>query len=193
MASQVIAQIASTTFVPMVDMYLAFCVIGSISPGVNIGSIAGFVRKVVNFGLILSITIFTGILTVQGLISQAADTVTIKTAKFVVGSVVPVIGSVISEAVNTVVSCANLLKTTTGAFAIVVFIVTFLPPLLNCLMWMLATDLSIAIAEILGIDNVTGLLKAVKETLKLLIALILTAALAMIVSVSVMLLLGMNS
>jgi stage III sporulation protein AE len=106
---------------------------------------------------------------------------------------VPVIGSVISEAVNTVVSCANLLKTTTGAFAIVVFIVTFLPPLLNCLMWMLATDLSIAIAEILGIDNVTGLLKAVKETLKLLIALILTAALAMIVSVSVMLLLGMNS
>jgi len=193
MASQFIAQIASTTFVPMVDMYLAFCVVGSISPGVNIGSIAGFVRKVVNFGLILSITIFTGILTVQGLISQAADTVTIKTAKFVVGSVVPVIGSVISEAVNTVVSCANLLKTTTGAFAIVVFIVTFLPPLLNCLMWMLATDLSIAIAEILGIDNVTGLLKAVKETLKLLIALILTAALAMIVSVSVMLLLGMNS
>jgi stage III sporulation protein AE len=192
-SSQVIAQIASNTFVPMVNMYLAFCVIGSVSPGVNIGGIAAFVRKIVNFGLLLCITIFTGILTVQGLISQAADTVTIKTAKFVVGSVVPVIGSTISDAVNTVVSCANLLKTTTGAFAIIVFIVTFLPPILDCILWMLVADISIAVAEMLGINNITGLLKAVKEAIRLLIALVLTAALAMIISVSVMLLLGLNS
>jgi stage III sporulation protein AE len=192
-SSQVISQISSTTFVPMVDMYLAFCVIGSVSPGINITSLASFLRKIVDFGLVLCITIFTGILTVQGLISQAADSVTIKTAKFVVGSVVPVIGSSISDAVNTVVSCANLLKTTTGAFAIVVLMVSFLPPILDCLLWMLVADVSLAVAEMLGIENITGLLKAVKEALRLLIALVLTAALAMIISVSVMLLLGTNS
>ena len=191
--SGVVSQIAATTFVPMVDMYLAFCVIGSISPGVKIGSIAAFVRKVVNFGLLLCVTVFTSILTVQGLISQAADTVTIKTAKFVVGSVVPVIGSAVSDAVNTVVSCANLLKTTTGAFAIIVLIVTFLPPVLESLMWLLAAELSVAAAEMLGIESVTGLLNAVKDALKLLIALVLTAALAMIITLSVMLLLGLNS
>lgn len=192
-SSQAIAQIAATTFIPMVNMYLAFCVVGSISPGVNMDGISAFIRKAVNYILILCITIFTGILTVQGLISQAADTVTVKTAKFVVGNVVPVIGSAVSDAVNTVISCANLLKTTTGAFSIIVFILTFLPPILDCILWMLVADISIALADLLGVENITGMLKAIKEALRLLIALILTVALAMIISISVMLLLGMNN
>jgi stage III sporulation protein AE len=192
-SSQVISQISSTTFVPMVNIYLAFCVIGSVSPGVKISGIAGFARKIVDFGLALCLTIFTGILTIQGLISQAADTVTMKTAKFVVGSVIPIVGNSISEAMNTVVSCANLLKTLVGAYAIIVFLLAFLSPVLECLLWMLAVDISLVIADILGIESVIGLLKSVKEALRMLISLVLAVALAMIISVSVMLMLGMGN
>ncbi|HEX3027598.1 MAG TPA: hypothetical protein VHR42_10315 [Clostridia bacterium] len=189
--SQVISQIAATTFVPMISIYLGFCVIGSVSPGIQINSVAKFFKNIVTWGVVLLLTAFTGILTVQGLISQAADTVTMKTAKFVVGSVVPVIGSTISDAMNTVVGCANLLKTATGAYAIVVFLFMYLPPVINCVLWILAAEISLAFADLLGINNMSGLLNSVKQALQVLIALILTAALAMIISISVMLLLGM--
>ena len=192
-SSQVISQIASTTFVPMVNIFLAFCVIASVSPGIQITGIAAFGRKAMEWGLGICMTVFTGILTVQGLIAQAADTVSMKTAKFVVGSAVPVIGSAIGDAVNTVVSCAGLLKTAVGAYAIVVFILAYLPVLLNCLMWLLTAELSVAFAEMLGITAVPALLKSVCEALKLLVALVLTSALAMIISVTVMLMLGSGS
>lgn len=192
MASQIISELASTTFVPMVDIFLAFCVIGSVAPGINIEGIAGFARKLLEWALGFCLTIFTGLLTIQGLISQAADTVSMKAAKFVVGSVVPVIGGSISDAMNTVVSCANLLKTFSGAYAIVVFLLAFLPPLLDCILWMLASDLSLAAAQMLGVEGVSSMLKAVTQALKLLVALVLACGLTMIISISVMLLLGIG-
>lgn len=191
--SEALSRIVTTTFVPMVDMYLAFCVVGAVSPGINISGIAGFVKSAVSWLLTLCLTIYTGILTVQGVISSAADSVSIKTAKFVVDGAVPVIGSAISDAINTVIGCTGLLKTTVGAYAIVVFILAYLPAVLECVLWLLAADLSLAVADTLGIANMTGLLKALKEALKLIVALVLASALAMIVSVSVMLLLGKGS
>jgi stage III sporulation protein AE len=192
-ASQLIAQIAATTFVPMVSIYLAFCVIGSVSPGIQISGIAGFFKTALNWALGACLTVFVGILTVQSMISQAADTVTIKAAKFVVGSAVPVIGSTISDAINTVVSCANLLKTATGAYGIIVFAFAYLPVLLECLLWILAADVMLAITEVLGVSNMAGLLRSIKYALQVLTALVFSAALAMIISLSVMLMVGMGN
>jgi stage III sporulation protein AE len=192
-ASEALSRISSTTFVPMVDMYLGFCVVGAVSPGINISGISGFVKSMVTWALGLCMTIYTGILAVQGLISNAEDNVTMKTAKFVVEGAVPVIGGAISDAMNTVISCTGLLKTAVGAYAIVVFILAFLPPVLECLVWLLAADLSLAAADVLGIANMSGLLKAIREALRLLLALVLVSALAMIISVSVMLLVGMGN
>lgn len=192
-ASEALSRIATTTFVPMVDMYLGFCVVGAVSPGINISGISGFVKSVVTWALGLCMTIYTGILTIQGLISGAEDNVTMKTAKFVVEGAVPVIGGAISDAMNTIISCTGLLKTAVGAYAIVVFILAFLPPVLECLVWLLAADLSLAVADVLGIANMSGLLKAIREALRLLLALVLVSALAMIISVSIMLLVGMGN
>lgn len=192
-SSEALSRISATTFVPMVDMYLGFCVIGAVSPGINISGIAGFLKSLVSWALGLCMTIYTGILTVQGLISNAADNVTMKTAKFVVEGTVPVIGGAVSDAMNTVISCTGLLKTAVGAYAIIVFILAFLPQLLECLIWLLAADLSLAVSDILGISNLSGMLKAIREALRLLVALVLASALTMIISVSVMLLVGMGN
>ena len=189
-ASQLIVQLASTTFIPLVSVYLALCVVGSVSPDIKISGLSGFAKKFVVWGLTLCITVFVGILTIQGLISNAEDTVSIKAAKFMVGSFVPVIGSAVSDALNTVIGCAGLLKTATGAYAILAFVLAFLPSLLECLIWMLAMDISAAAAEILSIDNMAGLLKSIKEAVSIMLALVLASALALIVSTSVMLLLG---
>lgn len=189
-SSEILSQIVTTTFVPMADIYLAFCVIAAVSPQINITGIAEFIKSAVSWALGLCLTIYTGILTVQGAIASATDNVTIKAAKFVVDGTIPVIGGAVSDAMNTVISCAGLLKTSIGAYAIVVLVLAFLPPFLECVMWLLATDISLAVANILEINNMKGMLKAIKEALKLIIALVIACALTFIISVSVMLLLG---
>lgn len=191
--SQVFSRISATTFVPMVHIFLAFCIVASISPGVRILPIATFARKAVEWCLGICMTIFIGILTVQSLISQAADSVTMKAAKFVVGSAVPVVGGTITDAINMVVGCASLLKTTVGAYAIVVLILAFLPPLLDCVLWTLTAEISVAVAEFLGITGIPELLKAVAQALKLLNALLLAAALTLIISLTVLLTLSSGS
>lgn len=191
-ASQTLIGIAQTTFVPMVSIYLAFCVVGSVSPGVNLSGISGFVRKTVVWGLGLCVTIFVGILAIQGVIANAADSVSVKTAKFMVGSFVPVVGGAVAEAVNTVIGCANLIKTATGVYAIIVYILAFASPVFECILWMLAIDVASAVAGILSEEKMAGLLASIKEAVAIMLALVFTSAIALIISVSVMLLLGMG-
>lgn len=186
--AQVITQVASTTFVPMVGIFLAFCVIGSISPSVSIAPLASFAKKVVTVGLTFALTIFSAVLTIQGFISQAADTVAMKTAKFVVSGAVPVVGGAISDALGTVVSCAGLLKSAVGAYAIVVFLVTYLPVVLECMLWLLALELALALSGMVGAGSAPALLKGMRDALQMLLALVAAAALAMIVSICIMLL-----
>ena len=192
-ASDALTSITSSTFIPMIDLYLAFCVVGAVSPGINISGIAGFIKTAVSWALGFCLTIYTGILAIQGVIASAADNVTLKAAKFVVDSAIPVIGGAISDAMNTVIGCAGLLKTLVGAYAIVVFILAYMPTILECVLWLLVADLSLAVCDVLGVSGMAGLLKAVKEALKLILALVFTCALSMIISVSVMLLLGMGN
>ncbi|HCC00181.1 MAG TPA: hypothetical protein DEP42_03015 [Ruminococcaceae bacterium] len=186
--AQVISQIASTTFVPLVGIFLAFCVIGSIAPSVNIIGLAGFAKKIVTVGLALAMTVFSAVLTIQGFISQAADSVTMKTAKFVVSNAVPLVGNTVSDALNTVASCAGLLKNAVGAYAIIVFLAVYLPVLLECLIWTLVVSLSSALAETMNMGTASNLLKGMSSALQMLTALIVAAALTMMISICIMLL-----
>jgi stage III sporulation protein AE len=190
---QFVSVCMSTFFIPMAGMYLAFCVIGSISPGVDIGSIAAFVRKTACAALIGVMTVFTGILTVQSVISQATDSVSLKTAKFIVGSAVPVIGGAVSDAVNTVLGCAGILRSAAGAFAIASVIILFLPPLIDCGLWMIACGVSALFADMLGAAGAASLLRAVGEAVKLVAALVFACAMALTVSFAVTVTMGMNT
>lgn len=186
--AQAITQIAATTFVPMVGIFLAFCVVGSVSPGVRVAPLAAFAKKAVTLGLTFALTVFSAVLTVQGFLSQAADTVTMKTAKFVVSGALPVVGGAVSDALGTVASCAGLLKNAVGAYAIVVFLATYLPVALQCALWLLALELAAALAEILGEGSAPALIRGVRDAMQLLLALVAAAALAMLVSVTILLL-----
>ena len=64
------------------------------------------------FGILL--TVFLGVISVQGASSAVTDGVTVKTAKFITGNFVPVIGRVFTDATDTVISASMLLKNTVG-------------------------------------------------------------------------------
>ena len=54
---------------------------------------------------------FLGVLSVQGTATAVADGIAVKTAKFVTGNFIPVVGRMFTEAADTVISASGLLKT----------------------------------------------------------------------------------
>ena len=136
------------------------------------------------------LTIFVGLLGIQGLVGSSADNITMKTTRFLIGSFVPVVGGALSEAFSTAQGCIRLLKTTVGVYGVLAFVMTFLPILLETVLWLWTVNIAAAVSELLEAGNMAKMLKASASVLSILISLVLCFALLMIITTTMMLLMG---
>lgn len=186
-ACQIVSQIVASIFVPLMGIYLAFCMVGSVTPGIKIVSVAKVIKSTVNWALGLLLTIFVGLLSMQTMVASGSDTVVAKTAKFLIGSFVPVVGSALSEAFAATQGYMKLLKATVGVFGTLVAALTFLPIFLQTTIWYLTVNITSAISDMLGINQVGDMLKSSASVLSILLAMSLCFALLIIISTSLVL------
>lgn len=139
---------------PLLGIFLAFCIAGSLNSQINIGGIISTVKKVVVWTLGFLLTIFVGLLTIRGIVAGSADTVATKTTKFLLGSFVPVVGGALSEALNSVQGCMGVIRSSVGSLGIIVCVLTFLPLLLTILLLMGTLHLSAGVAELMSVEKV---------------------------------------
>lgn len=190
--AEIISKITATKLVPIITIYLAFCIVSAFSPNMNLLGAAETAKTVVIWVLGLIVTVFVGLLGVQSMVASGADTVAVKAGKFLVGSFVPVVGKALADAFATAQGCLRLLKTTVGVYAVFVAALTFMPSFLQTLLWYFACSLGAAISDVLGIKQMSRVLKACGTALSLLIAILVFVALLFIVSITIMLITGMG-
>lgn len=146
---------------------------------------SGIVKKIYVFFMSFIGTVFSGIITVKGVLSDGADSLAAKSIRFVVGRSLPVVGGTVSETYSALVSSLTLIKNTVGIFGIITVIVTVLPTLIDLLMWILTLEISISVSESFGTGQALGMLNVLKDTLVLLVATVVIVATIFIVSVGV--------
>lgn len=190
---QAVAQIVAKTLIPLMGVYLALCVAGALVSGIKISSATATIKKIITWTLGLVVTVFVGLLSIQSMLSGSADGVATKTAKFLIGSFVPVVGGALSEAYSAAQGCLRLIKTSVGAYGIIVALFTFLPVLLQTVAWYLVTNVAAIAGDILGVETVSEILKSCASVLGILIAVILCFALLIIVSTAVVMLTGLGA
>ncbi|MEG1631570.1 MAG: hypothetical protein RR423_04850 [Hydrogenoanaerobacterium sp.] len=190
--AEIISKITATKLVPIITIYLAFCIVSAFSPNMNLLGAAESAKTVVIWVLGLIVTVFVGLLGVQSMVASGADTVAVKAGKFLVGSFVPVVGKALADAFATAQGCLRLLKTTVGVYAVFVAALTFMPSFLQTLLWYFACSLGAAISDVLGVKQMSRVLKACGTALSLLIAILVFIALLFIVSITIMLITGMG-
>lgn len=184
---QVISRISATVFVPLLGIYLAFCLIGSASHEINVEGIAKTVKTTVIVALSFLMTIFVGLLTVQGTVAASADTVALKTAKFAVSAFLPVVGSAISEALSSVQGFLGVIKSTVGGFGIIAVIAAFVPSIVSLLMMQFSLSIASGVSDALSTEKITSLLRSAQSVLSLILGITITFGVLLIVSLGVML------
>src|SRR5690625_224877 len=68
------------------------------------------------------LTIFLGVMSVQGTASAIQDGVAMKTAKFITGNFIPVIGRTFTDATDTILSASLLLKNAVGIVGVIIIV-----------------------------------------------------------------------
>ncbi len=187
---QIVSQLAVSTMVPLMGMYFALSMISGVFPKLGMQGIISGIKSAACWGLGIVTTIFVGLLSLQTFVSANVDVVTMKTSRFLMGSFIPVVGSILSEAYGAAQGCMALLKSTIGTFGIVVALCTILPVLLRVVLWYLITWLAEQFCSMMQVGELGEILKGAANTFAILLALMLCFLLLMVVATSLVIFIG---
>jgi stage III sporulation protein AE len=135
---------------PLLFLAALLSIVSTMSEQYKVTQLAQLLRNW-SIGLMgLFLTVFLGVISVQGASAAVTDGVTIRTAKFITGNFIPVIGRVFTDATDTVVSASALLKNTVGIAGVAILLIIVAFPAIKILMIAFIYKFAAAILQPLG-------------------------------------------
>ncbi len=189
-AATVAADVLCRVGLPAIRMLLAMHAAGAASDTPVLTRVSAALGRWVNWLLALFATVFGALVALQSVFAQSADTLALRTGKFVIGSAVPVVGHAVSDAMGSVLAGMKLIKGTVGFAAVAVVIAAFVPVLATCGVFHMALTLAGAAAEALGEERSARLLTGLAGSVSLYLSIGFSYLLLLTVGTLVMVLLG---
>lgn len=188
--SQLLTWLTGGVLLPVLLAAVAMGMITAVADTGNLGKLGEMLLKGVSWTLGILAGVFTTLLSVNGMLGAAGDTLGNKMIKLSISSFVPVVGGAVSEAFLTVRSCCGIVKSTVGAFGIVTAVLLLLPAVVQCLCWLLALWVCRMAAEAFEQQALTALLKTVEAVVRTMLAALAVCAVFMIVATTVVIVAG---
>lgn len=181
--SDLLIQLIAHVLIPLVYAYVASSTAAAAIGNQGLGRIAKALKGIVTSILTTVLLAFVGYLSVSGAIAGTTDAVTVKTAKLAMSSMVPVVGGVLSDAAETVLAGAGILRNAVGIFGTLTILGICLFPFLQMgihyLVYKLAALLSATVAE----GKVVGLIDSIGGAFGLVLGMVASCALLLLFSV----------
>ena len=136
--------------VPLLYGYIAASVAQAALGREELKRMADLLKWTVTALLTVVMTAFVGYLTASGVVAGTADAAAVKAARLAISGSIPVVGGILSDAAETVLASAGVLRGTVGVFGMVTVLGVCLVPLLRLAVHYLAYKLAAALACAFG-------------------------------------------
>lgn len=160
--------------------------VGQLSDKYPLSKLAGFLRTLTTGVLGFGLCVFMGFVTVRGLVAAVGDGLTLRTAKFVSGSFVPVVGKFFSDAMELITGCSLLIKNGIGVYAMAGLLVVCALPAIKILVLSLLFKLIGALLQPLGEPRLADALTSMGMSLNLVFAAVAVAGLMFLIGIAVL-------
>lgn len=183
----VVGIVVDRCILPLTFFSAMLAVVNNLSGRMEMGTMNKLIQSVSRWILVGILTIFSAILTFYGFTASSLNTVATKGIKFAVGSLVPVVGNLLTDTVDTVISGAGLLRTAVGtAGMITVIAITFLPIIKIWIMMMLLR-LCASFIEPFSDKRITNMMLGMSDAVTGVFAMVITASVLFIISIGIIL------
>lgn len=116
---------------PMVYVYLALSAAGSAIGEDMLKKLRDFMKWAYVWILKVILYVFTGYISITGVVSGTTDAAALKAAKLTISGVVPVVGSILSDASEAVLVSAGTVKNAIGIYGMLAILAVWIGPFLK--------------------------------------------------------------
>jgi len=180
----VLATIIKTVILPLFFLAAVLKLFNHISEQFKLSKLAGLFEFAGKLSLGVIMTVFIGVMTVQGVTGGVADSVVFRTAKYS-ADLIPVVGKFFKDAVELVITSGLLLKNAVGIVALLAIVIICLGPLIKILAMILVFRISAALIEPLGEKSLADSLQDMSKSLIFILVTVASVAIMFFMAVAV--------
>ena len=181
--STVLSNIISNLLAPILYVYILLSVVQCATGDKTVEKAAKFIKWICTWGLKISLYVFTGYMSITGAVTGSTDAAKLKAAKLTISGMVPVVGGILSDASESILVSAGIMKNAAGVYGLFVFASLLIEPFLRIGFQYLLLKATAAICESFDIKQVSDLLKGFSTTMGLLLA--MTGSVCLMLTISV--------
>ncbi|MBP0724417.1 stage III sporulation protein AE [Bacillus sp. RG28] len=149
---------------PLILVSTILSIVSIINEELQVTKLANLIRNTAVGVLGIFLTVFLGVLSVQGMTTAVTDGVAVKTAKFVSSNFIPVVGKVFADVTDTVISASLLLKNTVGIVGLVVLLGIIVFPAIKILTVALIFKFSAAVLQPVGSKQIISTIDVIGKS-----------------------------
>ena len=169
-----IGNLIQNILIPIILIIASISIISKISDQVQVAKISKFLKSSTLWFLGIILTIFVGIVSLEGTLASSVDGITAKTAKSIVSSAVPVVGKILGDVVDSVLGCGIILKNAVGFVGVVIIISICIVPILKLSVLTISYKLVASISEVIADAKIVKLLDEMGDIFKILLGILFT-------------------
>lgn len=175
---------------PLLFLSALLSIVSTLSEHYKVTQLANLLRNW-SIGLLgMFLTVFLGVISVQGASAAVTDGITIRTAKFITGNFIPVIGRMFTDAADTVISASVLLKNTVGIAGVAILLIIAAFPAIKILMIAFIYKFAAAILQPLGGGPIISCLDVISKSVIYVFAALAIVSLMFFLSITVIIAAG---
>lgn len=178
----VLGNLIVALMVPTVNIFLALAVANSAIGDEALKKIRDFIKWCATWVLKIGLYIFSGYMSLTGVITGSADAAALKVTKSTISLAVPIIGNILSDASETVLIGAAVVKNAAGVYGMLAILALFLGPFIRIGIQYLLLKMTSVICSVFSTRQATDLISDFSTAMGLLLAVTGTVCLMLLIS-----------
>lgn len=180
---ELLMTLSNKLLMPLIYLYIALLTAGACLADDRLHTLAEGLKKLITWILCASLLLFTAYLSAVHVISGNADTTAIKATKAVISTMVPVVGGIISEAAETVLAGAGVLRGAIGVFGMLAVLGACAYPFLQLGIQYLLYKITAFLASVVGVPRLCQLIDGLSGAFGLVLGMTGSCALLLLISI----------
>lgn len=183
MINTLLSATLSAIVVPLTYVYIALAIAGSTIGNQFLDSFSKLLKWIMTWGLKIVLYLFTGYLSITGVVSGTTDASAVKAAKLAISGTVPVVGNILSDASETILISAGVMKNAAGIYGILAVLSILIGPFIRIGVQYLMLKLTSAINSVFSSKETVALTQKFADLMGLLLAMTGTVSLLLLISI----------
>jgi stage III sporulation protein AE len=177
-----LSSMIAKVLVPMVYIFLGLGTTAAVFPREQFKKLCNGLKGTITWILKTLLYVFTGFMTVTGVVSGSTDAMALKATKLTISGMVPVVGSILSDASESVLISMGMVKNAAGIYGILAVLSVCLSPFLQIGAQYLMLKLAAAACDAVSPGRSSGVIHTFSTTMGLLLGMTGAVCLMLLIS-----------